>query len=127
MSRKLVLKLLCLEEKDKEWILNNLSEKELGVISPLLKQAESLNIVKENRLSFDLIDKVEVYAAPQMQKSSDDSKDIFHISKLPEIWQNILTGKEALNSSSKITIQKTPMQLKNALIRIARELDEQVN
>ena len=127
MSRELALKLACISDKDRQWVLNNLSEEEKSAILPLIKEVEALGLNKDPTVIESVMSSINGIAEQKMQSSA--LKDVQNIGELNEFWQSVLLGciekrdrgslrrKHAITLPERKIIEDTPSALKQSIIR----------
>ena len=131
MSRQLALKLACLHQQDRQWILDNLSDEEKAKIIPLLKEIDELGLVANNRSIQQQMKELLIVDAPNTGSSVLAS--LGDISYLDNHWQQLILllinerelNKEQLEFKNKVMkpllIKHVPPKLGETLVTVVKE------
>lgn len=133
MDRKLALKISCISEEDRKWILRQLSGDEVSQLQPLLEEIEQLGLNKDPSIVREVLESVkDTLSEPKINKTSV-ALQLRHLDKLDPYWQKVILGcvdqkdAKAIMLQNKIevslseAINKVPPSLASALVQYVSE------
>ena len=104
--RGLVIKLACLDSKDRKWILGQLTDSENSYIRPLLKELDEMGIAENYQLVEECLEELASSSSETgaKDKKGDMPKQNIHwnsVKQLDPVWQSIIhTAIEAKSAGS---------------------------
>ncbi|VUD61751.1 hypothetical protein TDB9533_02884 [Thalassocella blandensis] len=133
MDRKLALKISCISEEDRKWILRQLSGDEVSQLQPLLEEIEQLGLNKDPSIVREVLESVkDSPGEPKINKTSVSDR-LRHMDKLDPYWQKIILvsldqkdakaimQKNNIDASLFDAINKVPSSLASALVQYVSE------
>ena len=128
ISRELALKISCLQDKDRQWILQRLSPQEREVLAPLMDEINTLGLNRDPSIIDNVMKSIKGNADTTIASSA--LKNVRDIQHLDVFWQSLLIGclekrdrafakrKYGLNIDDADIVENTPPALQKTLIHL---------